>query len=72
MNIEFTDRERAAFAKHELEQRRHEASLTFDQRLDMLAQLQEIAALFGHDRPPSWAIALMAAAPPAPRPTASP
>ena len=54
MTITFTERERQAFAEHEADQRLTEASLTFAQRLEMLAQLQRTAARFGHDCPPAW------------------
>ncbi len=51
----FTAKERASFARHENEQRRHEAALSFADRLAMLAQMQRVAALFGHDPKPGWA-----------------
>jgi hypothetical protein len=51
----FTDSERRAFARHEEEQQQTVAHLSFSQRLAMLAELQRIATLFGHDHPPSWA-----------------
>ena len=51
----FTDRERRAFARHEEEQQQTVARLSFTQRLAMLAELQRIAAFFGHDQTPPWA-----------------
>lgn len=52
----FTPSERAAFARHEHEQRSHEAALSFTDRLTMLSQMQRVAMLFGHDPRPDWAI----------------
>lgn len=51
----FTDSERRAFARHEEEQQQTVAQLSFAQRLAMLAELQRIATLFGHDQIPPWA-----------------
>jgi hypothetical protein len=47
----FTERERLAFQRHELEQRIFEASQPFHVRLEMLAQLQRTAALFAQSSP---------------------
>jgi hypothetical protein len=47
----FTERERLAFQRHELEQRIFEASQPFHVRLEMLAQLQRTAALFSQSSP---------------------
>ncbi len=52
----FTDSERRAFARHEEEQQQTVARLSFTQRLAMLAELQRIAAFFGYDQTPPWAI----------------
>jgi hypothetical protein len=53
--MKWTEKERAAFVRHEIEQRRHEAQMTFVQRLKMLEQMQATARMFGHVMRPEWA-----------------
>ena len=53
--MEWTEKQRAAFLRHENEQRLRESQLPFAKRLELVANMWATARMFGHLNKPKWA-----------------